>query len=168
MTGGVHPRGGGGGGLEGGTHDFKWQQLLNGGIKTPQNPKGFKQIPKRSLDQNLTPKIWAIKIYLHNYAAGIRGNYHKSSGGFEYPKKSLHLDQPTQNSTCKFSNPKKSQNWKFQTPKNPLITPVTWNREYPPWGSGLSKVASSWQKSPPTWLVSASYSAWHFFMDDVF
>ena len=35
------------------------------------------------------------KIYLHNYAAGIRGNYHKSSGGFEYPKKSLHLDQPT-------------------------------------------------------------------------
>ena len=28
--------------------------------------------------------------------------------------------------------------------------------------SGLSKVASCRQKSPPTWLVSASYSPWHF------
>ena len=24
------------------------------------------------------------------------------------------------------------------------------------------------EKSPPTWLVSASYSAWHFFMDGIF
>ena len=34
--------------------------------------------------------------------------------------------------------------------------------------SGLSKVAGFWRKSPPTWLVSAGYSAWHFFMDGVF
>jgi len=34
--------------------------------------------------------------------------------------------------------------------------------------SGLSKVAGCWQKSPPTWLVSAGYSAWHFFMDMAF
>ena len=34
--------------------------------------------------------------------------------------------------------------------------------------SGLSKVASYRRKSPPTWLKSASYSAWHFFMDGVF
>ena len=33
---------------------------------------------------------------------------------------------------------------------------------------GLSKVASCRQKSLPTWLVSASYSAWHFFTDGVF
>ena len=33
---------------------------------------------------------------------------------------------------------------------------------------GLSKVAGCWRKSPPTWLVSASYSAWHFFTDGVF
>ena len=35
-------------------------------------------------------------------------------------------------------------------------------------GSGLSKVSGCRWKSPPTWLVSAGYSAWHFFMDDVF
>ena len=34
--------------------------------------------------------------------------------------------------------------------------------------SGLSKVASCWHKSAPTWLVSASYSAWYFFMDGLF
>ena len=31
--------------------------------------------------------------------------------------------------------------------------------------SGLSKVAGCRRKLPPTWSVSASYSAWHFFMD---
>ena len=34
--------------------------------------------------------------------------------------------------------------------------------------SGLSKVAGCWQKSPPTLLVFAGYSAWHFFADGVF
>ena len=31
--------------------------------------------------------------------------------------------------------------------------------------SGLSKVAGCRRKLPPTWLVSAGYSAWHFFVD---
>ena len=34
--------------------------------------------------------------------------------------------------------------------------------------SVLSKVVGCWQKSPPTWLVSASYSAWHFFAVVIF
>ena len=34
--------------------------------------------------------------------------------------------------------------------------------------TGLSKVAGCRQKSPPTWLESAGYSAWHFFMDGIF
>ena len=34
--------------------------------------------------------------------------------------------------------------------------------------TGLSKEAGYQQKSPPTWLVSASYSVWHFFTDDIF
>ena len=34
--------------------------------------------------------------------------------------------------------------------------------------SGLSKVAGCQQKSLPTWLVLAGYSAWHFFMDAFF
>ena len=33
---------------------------------------------------------------------------------------------------------------------------------------GLSKVASCQRKSLPTWLVLASYSAWHFFTDSDF
>ena len=28
--------------------------------------------------------------------------------------------------------------------------------------AGLSKIAGCWRKSPPTWLVSAGYSAWYF------
>ena len=72
-----------------------------------------------------------IKIYSRNYVAWIGGNYHEFSDCFECPKKSL----------LKSSYPKKSQNRKFQTLKNPLIIPVTWNLEYPPWGpKGTKKV----------------------------
>ena len=34
--------------------------------------------------------------------------------------------------------------------------------------AALSKVAGCWQKSRPAWLVSASYSAWHFLTDRIF
>ena len=34
--------------------------------------------------------------------------------------------------------------------------------------TGLSEVADCWQKSLPTWLVSADYSVWQFFTDGVF
>ena len=34
--------------------------------------------------------------------------------------------------------------------------------------AGLSKVAGCRQKLPPTWLVLAGYSAWHFFMEGIF
>ena len=34
--------------------------------------------------------------------------------------------------------------------------------------TGLWKVAGCQRKSLPTWLVSAGYSAWHFFTDGVF
>ena len=33
---------------------------------------------------------------------------------------------------------------------------------------GLSKVASCMANFAPTWLVSAGYSAWHFFTDGIF
>ena len=33
--------------------------------------------------------------------------------------------------------------------------------------AGLSRVASCWWKLPLTWLVTASYSAWHFFTDGI-
>ena len=34
-------------------------------------------------------KTSLVLLYLYNYEAGIRGNYHKSSDCFEYPQKSL-------------------------------------------------------------------------------
>ena len=34
--------------------------------------------------------------------------------------------------------------------------------------TGLSEVAGCRRKLPPTWLVSAGYSVWHFFTDSVF
>ena len=34
--------------------------------------------------------------------------------------------------------------------------------------TGLSKVAGCRRKSPPTWLVLAGYSAWHFFTNSIF
>ena len=34
--------------------------------------------------------------------------------------------------------------------------------------AGLSKVAGCQGKSPPSWLVSACYSAWHFFTNGFF
>ena len=57
--------------------------------------------------------------------AGIRGNYHASSDSFEYPQKCPLKSSYPKKYLPKFSNPKKSQNRKFQTQKNPLIIPIT-------------------------------------------
>ena len=70
-----------------------------------KNPKGFKQTPQKLLDQNLTPenpmpnfrakKISRTQRQSQNSFVFIlitevsRGNYHKSSDCFEYPKKSV-------------------------------------------------------------------------------
>ena len=64
----------------------------------------------------------------------------------------LNKTNPGQNITnkTKFSYPKKCQNRKFQTPKNPSIIPVTWNPEYHPLGilpmnlAGNGKCAKNW------------------------
>ena len=50
-----------------------------------------------------------------------------------------------------------------QVPPDPVVPSLN-----PHPCSGLSKVAGCQWKSLPTWLVSAGYSAWHFFMDGVF
>ena len=39
---------------------------------------------------------------------------------------------------------------------------------YSSMSTGLSKVAGCRRKLPPTWLLSAGYSAWHSFIDGVF
>ena len=62
--------------------------------------------------------FWAIKIYLWNYTAGIRGNWYQSSDCFEYSKTSvLKIMKLSKKILAKIFQPKKSQNRKFQTPK---------------------------------------------------
>ena len=68
-----------------------------------------------------------------------RGNCNEFSDCFEYPKKYLLKSSYQNKYSPKFSHGKKSRNKKSQTPKNPLIIPVTWNPEYtppPPLGGG--------------------------------
>ena len=48
------------------------------------------------------------------------------------PQKSLLKSNNPKKYLPKFSYPKKSQNCEFQTQKNPLHLPVTFNPEYPP------------------------------------
>ena len=58
------------------------------------------------------------------------GNCNEFSDCFEYPKKYLLKSSYQNKYSPKFSHAKKSRNKKFQTPKNLLIIPVTWNTEY--------------------------------------
>ena len=57
-------------------------------------------------------------------------HHHKSSDCFEYLKISS-LNQATQKILPKFFYLTKSCNRKFETHKNPIITSVIWNTEYP-------------------------------------
>ena len=143
----------------GDTPDFKWYGWSNRDKNRNQkNPKGFKQTPPKSLDQNLTPEkshayFRAIKIsrtqrQSQNSFVFIlitkvsRGNYHESSDCFEYPRKSVVKSSYPKKFLTKFSYPKKSQNQKFQTPKSPWIIPVTWNPYYLRWAAGSLWVGS--------------------------
>ena len=95
-------------------------------IKTPKNLKGPK-IPGPKFNPPKIPSLnfRAIKIYLQNYAAGICGNYHESSDGFEYPQKIPTLGSTYPNNTCQIFRPQNKPKSKISNPKNRLITPVT-------------------------------------------
>ena len=127
-------------GEEGGTSDFKWQGLLNGGKN--QNPPKF-------LDQNLTPKKFhaqflshknfqkvqkwynmknrnvsnGVFVFVYSYAAGIWGNYHESSDCFEYPPKNLYLNQATKKILAKIFLLKKFPKSKISNPKKSFNHP---------------------------------------------
>ena len=78
-----------------------------------------------------TSKVKPNKVTRLGYA---HRHFHESSDCFEYPPKSLlKSNHPPQNTNLIFL-PKKSRNWNIQTPKNPLIITVPWNRDYPPGG----------------------------------
>ena len=57
-----------------------------------------------------------------------------TTDSFKYPQKIPTQIKLPKKILAKFSYPKKTRNRKFQTQKNSLIIPVTWNPEYRPWG----------------------------------
>ena len=92
--------------------------------------------PKKSLDQNLTPKKSLAEFPSHkNLQKTLNYITRKTETLVLNTPKNTYLNQATPRKYLpKFSYPKKSRNRKFQTPKNPSIIPVTWNPEYPCWG----------------------------------
>ena len=99
-------------------------------IKTQKKSLGLQTKPQKIPGPKFNPKKSQFpnhKNFQRNYAARIHRNYHKSSDYLEYPQKSLLKSSYPKKYLPKFSYLKKSRNWKFQTPKNPLIIPVVWS-----------------------------------------
>ena len=116
--------------------------------------------PKKSLDENLTPKkslanFPSHKNFQSNYSARIHGNCHESSDCFEYPKKSLLKSSLTAKNTCQ-----NFPTWKIQKKLRSCI-PVTWNLEHPPgsWTQALTNT-SYW----PLWSRHLNLPGGHFFL----
>ena len=110
---------------EGGTLDFKRQGLLN---------RGKNQNPKKSLDQTLTVKKSHAEFPSRkNFQKALYDITRKIEALVLNPQKPLLQSSYPKKYLPKFSYPKKPQNRKFQTQKNPSVIPVTWNPEYPTW-----------------------------------
>ena len=90
-------------------------------IKTQKIPLGFKQNPRKYLDQKLN---WPKKDPLPNFRRITRLGYTGTTTNlqcFEHPKY-----------ICQIFLPQKTRNLKVQTQKTPCIIRVNWNPEYPP------------------------------------
>ena len=114
----MDPRGGGGGGVLQISSDMDDQ--MGAKIETQKNPM---------------PILQAIKISRATTQPGHAGTIMNLQIVSNTPKNS-YLNQAPQKNTCQnFPTQTKSWNQKFQTQKNPLIIPVTWNPKSlpPPW-----------------------------------
>ena len=90
-------------------------------IKTQKIPLGFKQNPRKYLDQKLN---WPQKDPLPNFRRITRLGYTGTTTNlqcFEHPKY-----------ICQIFLPQKTRNLKVQTQRTPCIIRVNWNPEYPP------------------------------------
>ena len=89
-------------------------------IKIQKIPLGFKQNPRKYLDQKLN---WPQKDPLPNFRRITRLGYTGTTTNlqcFEHPKY-----------ICQIFLPQKTRNLKVQTQKTPCIIRVNWNPEYP-------------------------------------
>ena len=140
------------------TPDFKWQGWSNGGNN--QKPKKSLRLqtkpPKNSWTKIQPPKPLTCIVTEKPQQGGVNKLLYCIASHAEFPshknfqkafnditqktetlvlntqKKSLHKSSYPKKYLPKFSYPKKSRDQKFQTQKNPLIIPVTWNLEYLP------------------------------------
>ena len=123
---------------QGGTPDFKWQGRSNGG-KYRNHPKSLGLQTKKSLDQTIpTPHTRELLRIFRLFWIPP-----KIPTKIMLPRKIL----------TKIFLPKKSRYWKFHTPKNSLIIPVTWNPENPPGHKSMKSDSS--EKMP--WYISQAY-----------
>ena len=114
-------------------------------IKTPKNPlHGLYTKPKKSLDQNLTPKKSHAEFPSHKnfqryYAAGVRGKHPESSDWFEYPNKSL-LTSSYPKNTCQNFPPQKNPDIENFKPQKILPSSLSLEIRSTPhptrWGKG--------------------------------
>ena len=105
----MDPRGGGGGVLQ---ISSDMDDKMGAKIETQKNPM---------------PILQAIKISRATTQPGHAGTITNLQIVSNIPKNS-YLNQAPQKNTCQnFPTQTKSWNQKFQTQKNPLIIPVTWN-----------------------------------------
>ena len=111
----MDPRGGGGGVLQ---ISSDMDDKMGAKIETQKNPM---------------PILQAIKISRATTQPGHAGTITNLQIVSNTPKNS-YLNQAPQKNTCQnFPTQTKSWNQKFQTQKNPLIIPVTWNpKSLPP------------------------------------
>ena len=118
---------------EGGSPDFKWQVWSNGGKN--QNPKkslGLQTEPRKMPGPKFNPKIIPCRIsepqkFIYTWELS------RIFRLFWIRKKNPFLNQATPKNTCQNFPPHKNRELENVEPqKNPSITPVTWNPEYPP------------------------------------
>ena len=95
---------------------------------------GKNQNPKNSLVQNLTPKKYHAEFLSHkNFQKALNDKTRKiETLVLNTPKNPTYIKLPKKYIIFQPPPPKNSRNQKFQTPKNPWITTVTGNPEYPP------------------------------------
>ena len=128
------PGGEGGGWSNGGKSQNPKTSL---GLQTKRKKKSHAEFPNHKTVQKAEAVVEQVCFYFirRTTRPGVRRNYHDLQIVLNTPKKSL-LNQVTQKMPAKiFLPPKNPQMENLKPPKNPSIILVTWNLEYPLWGS---------------------------------
>ena len=128
----------------GGTLDFKWMGMIEWGLSTkpPKIPE-----PKIRLQKNPTPNFPALKVHRKQNNFGCTLMAELRSQDMQTTPRIFRLFWIPKKLLLKSSHPK------IETHKNPFITSVIWNTEYPPGHSAIC--VNAWNRLiPETFLHS--------------